>query len=462
MKKLLKLSILTLFAGLWVVPAFSQCDTWMNKPNKDALEEAHVLYRQFIKTEEYDLAMPHWKIAYEGAPAADGQRASHFKDGRTLYKDLFAKETDPAKKQEYADMVIKLFDQQIECYPEDKAATLALKTFEMFYTLNSMYSDNLEAARQAVEAGGNNTSYVVFQPYANMAVYQYQQGLMEAEEARNIFIKLNQIADYNIESGHDYADYYQEQKDAIAIAYAPIESEIFDCEYFKNKFKPEFRANPEDHEQLKYFYNKLVSQGCDESDPFVAEVKKKFDEVVGAINAAKLAEFYAANPGEHGIALFKEGNYKESLKKFEEGIRQEEAGENDSEKLANYYFYMASIEFRQLGRYGDARTHARKAASLKPGWGRPYMLIGDMYAKSSSSCGSDVFDAQLAILAAVDKYAYARSIDPDVAAEANKKIGGYAASRPEKGEVFLRGFKEGQQMTVPCWIGESVTLKVKN
>lgn len=461
MKKLLKLSILTLFAALFAVPAFSQCDTWLNKPNKDLLEEAHVLYRQFMKTEEYDQAFPHWKVAYEGAPAADGQRSSHFKDGRKIYIHKYKNETDEAKKAEYAKIINDLVEQQIECYPDDKADALAQHTYDMFYEMNALYSDNMAVAKRAVEAGGNKTSYAVFRPYATMAVYQYQQKLIDAAEARDVFIKLNEIADFQIADNNDYSETYKGEKAFVATAYAPIESEIFDCAYFKSKFEPDFRKDSEDPDNLKYWYNKLIDQGCDENDPFVAEVKAKFDEVVGAINAARLAEFYAANPGEHGIALFKEGKYSESLEKFEEGIKQEEAGENDTEKLANYYFYMASVEFRQLGRYGDARTHARKAAALKSGWGRPYMLIGDMYAKTSSSCGKDVFDAQVAILAAVDKYAYAKSIDPEVADEANKKIGGYADSRPEKGDLFLRGLQEGQSYTVPCWIGETVKLRSK-
>lgn len=461
MKRLLKLSILTFLAAFFAVPAFSQCDTWNNKPNKDALEEAHVLYRQFVKTEEYEQAFPHWKVAYEGAPAADGQRSSHFKDGRQIYLSMYSKEADAAKKAEYAAIVNDLVEKQIECYPKDEADALAQHTYDMFYVMNALYSENMAVAKRAIEAGGNNTSYAVFRPYATMAVYQYQQKLIDAAEARDIFLKLNEIADFQIGEAGDYAETYEGEKAFVITAYAPIESEIFDCEYFKGKFEPVFEESSEDPEKLKYMYQKLTDQGCDDSDPFVAKVKEKFDAVVGAINAARLEQFYQENPGEHGIALFKEGKYNEALAKFEEGIKQEEAGENDSEKLANYYFYMASVEFRQLGRYGDARTHARKAASLKSGWGRPYMLIGDMYAKSSSSCGKDVFDAQVAILAAVDKYSYAKSIDSEVASEANKKIGGYAASRPEKGDLFQRGLSEGQSYKVPCWIGETVTLRAK-
>ncbi len=451
---------LAFLATVWSQNLVAQCQTWINRPDKDAIEEAHVLYRQFMKTQEYDQAFPYWERAYKAAPAADGQRSFHFTDGIKLYMYKFEKATTDAEKKQYTDMILKLYDEYVQCYPNEKALALGMKVYDLFYKLNTPYSITKEACRQAVEAGGNNTSYTIFQPYATIAVYEYQNGQMSAEEARNIYLKLNEIADYNIEHNKNFKTYYEQGKEAMNIIFAQIENEIFDCEYFKKKFEPEYRANPDSIEMLKYFYNRLVKQGCDESDPFVSELKKRYEEVVAAENAARLAAYYAENPGDHGIALFKEGKYEEALKKFDEAISKlKEEGNQD--KLADFYFYKASIEFRQLNRYSSAREHALKAARLRPGWGQPYMLIGDMYAATSSSCGSTAFENQLAVLAAIDKYAYARSIDSSVAEEASRKIARYSAFLPDKDEAFMMGISEGDTKTVPCWIGETVRVRFK-
>jgi hypothetical protein len=461
MNTLMKFFLVVLMLGAWSSVAVGQCQSWIGSPQKDALEEAHVLYRQFVKAEDYTQAFPYWEKAYKGAPAADGQRSSHYVDGRKIYLHMFKNEKDEAKKKEYAAIVLRLFDEQVQCYPKEKALTLGLKAYEMFYTFNSPYSENKKVCQDAVEAGGNTTSYAVFQPYASIIVYQFQNKQATAEEARNAYTKLNEIADHNIANNKDYAAYYQQGKEAMNATFAQIENEIFDCAYFKTKLEPQYREKPDDTEVLKYIYNKLVQQGCPAEDPFVQELKGRYETIVAAENAAKLSEYYAANPGDHAIALFKEEKYSQALNKFEEGIEKEKAGANDAEKLANYYFYMASIEFRQLNKYGAARDHARTAARYKPNWGQPYMLIGDMYAATSNSCGADHFDAQLAIIAAIDKYAYAKSIDSDVAGEANSKIGRYNGYLPDKEEAFMRKVKEGETMTVPCWIGESVRVRFK-
>ena len=136
--------------------------------------------------------------------------------------------------------------------------------------------------------------------------------------------------------------------------------------------------------------------------------------------------------------------------------------EEDDTKKGEYYFSIASIQFRKLKNSSTARATARKAAQLKPNWGRPYLLIGDMYA-SSTRCKKDAFGKGLIVLAAIDKYAYAKSIDDneEVAADANRKIGLYNRSIPMKGDAFQRGLTDGKSMNTGCWIGETVRLRTR-
>ena len=79
------------------------------------------------------------------------------------------------------------------------------------------------------------------------------------------------------------------------------------------------------------------------------------------------------------------------------------------------------------------------------------------------SCGDQAWEQRMVILAAIDKYAYARSIDsdPEVQEEANNKIGKYSGQKPDKGDVFMAGYKEGSSYSIGCWIGETVKVRVQ-
>ena len=457
---MMRTAFLAAFALLLASPLLAQCEKWQDSERQEEAEEAHVLYRQYLKNNDYAQAYDYWATAYEIAPAADGQRPFHFMDGRTLYLDKFKNETDEAKKKEYAEAVLRLYDEEIACYGNE-AYLLGRKGYDMFYNLRTPYTKVLETLQSSLDKGGNETEYIVLDPMAHVVVWLFEKERMDAGQARAINLKLNEIADHNIASNKEFGTYYQQAKDAMNGTFRPIELKIFDCDYFKKKYEPVFRENPDDYETTQKMYNTLVQQGCDEADPLVAELKAAYETVVAEINATKLKEFYASNPGAHAKALYDEGKYNESIARYKEAITEESAGEGDKEKLAQYNFAIASILFRKQKSYSSAREYARKAASLKPGWGQPYMAIGDMYASTSNSCGKDAWDKQIAILAAIDKYAYAKSIDPEVAEEANKKIGKYSGFKPEKQDGFMRGVKAGQTVKVSCWIGETVKVRFK-
>ena len=465
MKKLTSWLIfsLLLFSSIWLqANGQNPCQKWTDSPRQEEAEEAHVLYRQFLKNENYEEAFNYWKKAYELAPAADGQRPFHYMDGRDFYMRMFQKETDEAKKKEYATMILRLYDEQMQCYGNENLL-MGLKVYDMFYNLRSPYSQLLETLKLAVQKGGNNTAYTVLEPFAHVLAYQFKNKQMSLDDARTYHIAINDIADHNIAANNEYSAYYQQAKDRMTTVLEEVEGELFDCTFFKKKFEPMFRANPQDFEGMKYYYNKMVLQGCPETDPLVAEIKMSYETLVAKINAEKLAVFYAENPGAHAKALYDEGKYNESLDKYEEAIKKEESNgaQANKETISSYYFSMASILGRKLDRYSSARDYAYKAANMRANWGQPYMLIGDLYAETSSSCGGEAWDHHIAVLAAIEKYAYARSIDSGVAEEANEKIARYSRFKPESEEGFMRGVKEGSSVKVNCWIGETVRVSFK-
>ncbi|MGK0364025.1 MAG: hypothetical protein ACI85O_001079 [Saprospiraceae bacterium] len=452
LSKLFRLSLVAAVAIFAMNIATAQCVNWttLAPAEMEKAENAHVVYRQFAKSENYKEAFKDWKIAYDLAPAADGQRPFHYTDGRKIYMDLFNKETDEAKKKEHAAIVLRLYDEEMECYgTEGKAAFLqGRKAFDMFYYLRIPYSKVLANLNKALELGGNDTEYVVLDPYARVVVHQFTNELMDKETARAAHTKLNAIADHNIANNEKPQAEYQQAKESMNGVFASIENFIFDCEYFYERLVPEYKANPDDRDTYLNVYTTLVKRGCDKEDPVLVEIAAK-DRIY------QMEELRKNNKGYAARELYDAGDFNGAIAKYKEAI----AEEADPIKQSEMYFAVASIQFRKLKSYGPARESARKAASLNSGYGKPYELIGDMYATGARNCGSKSWDHSLAVLAAIEKYKRAKAIDPSLAATINKKINNYSGSKPSKEDGFMMKVKEGSSIKVPCWIGEKVTVR---
>ena len=100
---------------------------------------------------------------------------------------------------------------------------------------------------------------------------------------------------------------------------------------------------------------------------------------------------------------------------------------------------------------------------MKSGWGEPYLLIGKLYASSGPLCGPGRgWDSQIVTWPAIDKWEYAKSIDPASAKEANSLIARYKQYMPNKEDVFFRTLNVGQSFYVGCWIKETTKIRTSD
>ncbi len=449
------LLLIALFVFAVVTQSVAQCGTFDQAPNKDEAVNNHVIYRQQIKKGDFKAAYPIWKKVFDVAPAADGKRSTQYTDGVDIYKDFLKTETDEAKKADYKKKIVALYDQMAQCYPDEASYAYGRKAYDLLYTFNAPRKEIYDAGMKALELGGEKTEYIVYYPLTEAVLYLFPLKQLSKEEARAAYQKMMEVADLNIKNNKAEAANWQKTKGDTKTAFEAIEDYIFDCDYFKAKLMPAYKADPENYELIKSTYKELVQHGCTKDDPEIASLAAKYDAKASAINAQKTAEFEAEHPALVASKLYKSGDYRGAAAKYREAI----AAESDQDKKATLYFSLASIEGRKLGQYSKSRADALQAAKLRSGWGKPYILIGDLYAKTSKKCG-DAFESRLAIIAAVDKWAYAKSIDPSVASNANKKIASYRKHFPDKGEAHMRGLHSGSPVKVKCWIGETVKLRV--
>ncbi|MFK8056449.1 MAG: tetratricopeptide repeat protein [Saprospiraceae bacterium] len=411
----------------------------------DAAELAHVLYRDAIKAKDYARAFPLWEEAYTLAPAADGKRPFHYMDGRAIYMDLFAKATDEAKKTEYAAMNSRLYDEQRQCYGgEGKDNPLySAQIYDMFYTMQRPYTETYPVAKKAIEVGGDKTDFRVITPMGYLVSYMFSNKLIEQGEAREMIEKIRNIV--GNQTGAD-KDQYKTGLEGAEVAIAAVERSVFDCAYFKAKLKPMYDADPNNPAVYQDVYSQLINVGCDKSDPLLAEIGAKD-------RANKQAEFDANNPMTVAKKMMESGDKAGAIAKLEEIA----ANENSADAKAAIYLNIASM-MRKDGKKSNARSYANKAIAAKPGYGKAYLMLGDLYASSSRSCSKDAFQQRLVIIAALNKYAQAKK-DPETAGTAQSRISKYSGSLPTKEMLFERGIKAGESRSTGCWIGETVSVR---
>jgi len=131
----------------------------------------------------------------------------------------------------------------------------------------------------------------------------------------------------------------------------------------------------------------------------------------------------------------------------------------DTANAAKYYMELAINLFNVKNDYVVARKYANLAKKYDTNSGKPYLLIGKLYAKSSENCGSTNFDKQAVYWLAYDELMKATT-DPITAKEANDLTAQISKQFPAANELHFRSIKEGDIYKIGCWINEETKVKI--
>jgi len=119
-------------------PAFADLSGY----DRERVETAYILYRDYLKAGKYTDALVHWRIAYGIAPGSNGRVKYQFSDGAAIYKYLYDQEADENLKKKYVDTVMMIYDKQITCFG-DTALVNGLKAFDLYYYYPEYADENM-------------------------------------------------------------------------------------------------------------------------------------------------------------------------------------------------------------------------------------------------------------------------------------------------------------------------------
>ena len=419
------------------------------------------LYQDHVKTKNFREAYGPWKAVFYKHPAA---RIDMYSVGADILRALIKEETDPAKRDELVEELMKTYDRHIEHLeavnafrkrPLTRLSIMESRAHD--YILHTKPLDAKKAHTMLLDVlnmepsqAGHQVMLDLMQISSNIAKKNeahreriIQDYLLTSELAAT---NLNKAKE-NMAKGGDNAATYEKMVDMWDKVKTNIDGYFINsgaasCESLQAIYAPQVEANKDNLEYLKQVINVMAKIGCKDQEAYMAASEYAHNIEPTAASAAGCANRY-----------YKKGDSEKAIEFMEQAIELE----TDDIKKAEYSYTTAQILFT-MKQLSKAKTYANKAISLNGNYGAPYILLGQMYA-SNIKWHDEAAMNKCTYFAAIDKFQRAKSVDPSVAEEANKLISTYSAYTPKPEDLFFLGLKKGDNVTIGGWIGETTTIR---
>jgi tetratricopeptide (TPR) repeat protein len=448
--------------------AFAQDEATLLKygTDKDVCEQNLSIYTEFYKQKSYADAYGSWTYLFNNAPKRTKNIYIH---GAKIIKGLIKTVTDDTRKAVLVDSLMMVYDQRNTYYPGSEAKVTGYKGADL-YKYKKGTTEGLQEAYAVLEdafnIGGYTTSPRVLSTYFVVSTKLLNAKVLSIEDLLNLFSDLSSVISYKeaqlaqdifnaneqesltkkeakqLKRNEDEKEKLSDVKDNLEKALAPYAT----CEKLVEMYTRDFEINKEDVTWLKRSTKLLNKKDCTDADIFFS-----ISEALYNIDPSPSA---AANMG---IRSLKRQDYEKALEFYSYALDNEEDKLNKAQ-----YAYRIAQTYSAMNKNKSAKSYALKAASFRNGWGDPYILIGDLYAKTSRKCGElqTEFLKRVGYWAAIDKYEYAVKIDSSVKGTAAERIVKYKEQMPSKTDIFTEGLINVPTYKIDCWYTETVNVKV--
>ena len=406
------------------------------------------IYTEYVKTNNFQDAYTPWKAVFDETPWA---QVGTYTNGAKILRALIAAEKDGAKQKEYFNLLMKVHDQRIQYL--DKLNTLSRTKSSKGDIMGTKAHDYLsmggqdmnaayEMFAEAVASEKHNLPYYVLMEFVDVSARKTKIDAAHKEQLVQDYIAASGYANEALKAAKKESakKNYQTAKDNIDAYF--INSGVATCDNLQEIYAPKVEENKGNIEYLKSVITVMQKLGCKESEAYFA-----------ASEYAHAIEPTAATAFGCGAMYYKKGDIDKSMQYFDNAIELEQ----DPIQKADYCYTAAQILFgnKQLSK---AKQYARKAIEANGAFGKPYILIAQMYASSPNWSDESALN-KCTFFAAIDKLQKAKRGDPSCAEEADKLIRTYAAYTPKDEDLFFIGLKKGNAVTIGGWIGETTTIR---
>ncbi|KAA6333735.1 hypothetical protein EZS27_017884 [termite gut metagenome] len=447
MKKKMCVITLFLFIGGRATSTFAQSDKC--NANSSVSHEA-------VRASNYKDAYLPWKEVLNDCPLL---RFYTYADGFKILKafldeDLKAngnKKTS-ANYKKYFDELMEVHDVRMKYIPDFQSKMQGVLSVDE--ALGSKAIDYLTYApdvdikvaykwlSESVNGAKADAPATAFQLYVDMSYQILKNDESHKEQFIQDYLNASQYVDDVLETEEKEAtrNILQTIKDNLVAFF--INSGAADCESLEAIYTPKVEENKSDLAYLKKVIDIMKMMRCTEQEAYFNASLYSYQIEPTAGAAAGCA-----------YMSFKKGDIEASVKFFDEAIKLEK----DDLKRAEWA-YATAVVLSGAKRASQSRSYAQQAISHNPNYGAPYILIANLYAGNPTWSDEPILNKCTYFLV-LDKLQRAKTVDPEVAEDANKLINTYNSYKPAPNDLFMLGYKAGDRITIGGWIGEATTIR---
>lgn len=380
-------------------------------------------------------------------------RYYHYTDGIKILKSFLA-DKNSADYDKYFKELMDLRDAQMKYAPEfatrqrgvpSPTRLLAEKAGDYLeYAKNPDIKQAYQWYKESVEAEKTASRATAILAYVQMSKELVKADKSFADTFFADYLAATKLAE---EAANNAADEEAKKNwDAVKenLVAEFINSGVADCESLQNIYGPRVEDNKSNREFLVNTISILSMMGCRESQVYTDASFYMYQIEPTAEAAVGVAYRY-----------YKNGDYDEAVKYFDEAIGMEE----DDAKKAEMA-YAAAAALLNGKKLAQARNYCNRAINFKSDFGQPYILIAMAYAQSPNWTDDGAMN-RLTYSLCIDKLQRAISVDPSCEEQARQLIRQYSGYLPSQEDLFMQGVKAGERITIGGWIGESTTVRTR-
>ena len=391
-------------------------------------------YKDYFKKKSYNEALPNWREAFKRCPPTANQ--TMLVDGTTLMRKLISQNSkNPVYREKLVDSLMMIHDIRIANYPKYAVTARNNKGLDLANYVQNDPERLYKEYGEIIAGNKTKTKPTILLFYFDSAVELYKNGSLDEEEIIGVYEGCMELLSKM--DPKDAADKEMVDDMKLKIEELFASNNIADCDKLIELYTPKFEADPQNIELAEKIVRFMsAADGCTDNALFISAATSIHKSNPTHASAYTLYKLNAST-----------GKSAEAVKYLQEAIDREDS---DAAQDAEYYYELAVYNFK-CGNNLAAEQAAKKViplATTSEIKGKTYMLIGTIW--GGVRCDGNDIAKRAPYWVAVDYFERAKAADPELAAEANKRINEYKKYYPLTADAFMFGVNDGETYQVSC------------